>query len=140
MIKMVTPIQEIDKKIEIQIKRAEKAILKKLSYIGESALIEARSSGDYMDQTGNLRSSVGYVILNNGNVVSMSSFDSVRATATNGKSKGLEAINSLRPEYSNGYVLLVVAGMDYAVYVEALGRNVLSSSKLMAEIMSRTLL
>jgi len=140
MIKMVTPIQEIDKKIEIEIKKAEQAILKKLSYIGESALIEARSNGDYMDQTGNLRSSVGYVILNDGKVVSMSSFDSVKATATSGKSKGKEAIDSLRSQYSRGYVLLVVAGMDYAVYVEALGRNVLSSSKLMAEIMSKALL
>lgn len=137
---MVTPIQEIDKKLEAQIKKAEDAILKKLSYIGESVLVEARSNGDYMDQTGNLRTSIGYVILNDGRVVFKSSFDPVKPTATSGKSKGQELINSLKSEYSKGYVLLVVAGMEYGVYVEALGKNVLSSSKLLAELMAKALL
>jgi hypothetical protein len=52
----------------------------------------------------------------------------------------LALINELKEKYNKGFVLIVVAGMDYAVYVEALGRNVLSSSKLLAESMSKRLL
>lgn len=66
MIEMTTPMSEIDKFIADEIRKSEKDIIKKLSYIGEAAVNEARSNGDYIDRTGNLRTSVGYTILNDG--------------------------------------------------------------------------
>lgn len=140
MIRMSTTMDEIDKKIAEEIEKSEKEIIKKLSFIGESAIKEARANGDYMDQTGNLRSSVGYAILNQGKVVFSSRFEKVKVESTEGNSKSQRLIEELRKKYNQGFVLLVVAGMEYAVYVEALGRNVLSSSKLLAESISKRLL
>jgi hypothetical protein len=140
MIEMTTPMSEIDKFIADEIRKSEKDIIKKLSYIGEAAVNEARSNGDYIDRTGNLRTSVGYTILNDGKTVILSDFNKVKQESTEGKQTSLALINELKEKYNKGFVLIVVAGMDYAVYVEALGRNVLSSSKLLAESMSKRLL
>mgnify|MGYP007126842934 CR=1 FL=1 len=119
---------EINRMIEEEIRKSETDIIKKLSYIGESAIREARKNGAYIDQTGNLRSSVGYVLLNNGKTVLENFQKSNRGT------------DRSTERYKKGFVLIVVAGMDYAVYVEAMGLNVLSSSKLLAEAMTKSLL
>lgn len=141
MIEMVTPMDEIDRMIEEEIRKSERNIIKKLSYIGESAISEARENGDYMDQTGNLRSSVGYVILNNGKTVLENIQRSDRGTdRSTGVQVAKNFIQEISEKYKNDFVLIVVAGMNYAVYVEALGRNVLSSSKLLAESLAKQLL
>ena len=140
MIEMVTPMDEIDKMIADAIMKEENKIIEKLSYIGESAINDARSNGDYLDQTGNLRTSIGYVILKQGKAVFLSDFNKVKGESTEGALKGKALIDELKSKFSQGFVLLVVAGMDYAVYVEALGRNVLSSSKLLSESMAKRLL
>lgn len=141
MIEMVTPMDQIDRMIEEEIRKSEKDIIKKLSYIGESVIKEARMNGDYIDQTGNLRSSIGYVLLNNGKTVLENIQKSNRGTD---KSTGVQVaknfIQEISEKYKNDFVLIVVAGMDYAVYVEAMGLNVLSSSKLLAELMTKRLL
>lgn len=140
MIRMTTPMDAIDKKIAKEINRAEKVILKKLSFIGENAVNDARANGDYLDHTGNLRSSIGYTILKNGETVSTSSFDQVKQEASKAKEESTKLLEELRTKFNTGFVLIVVAGMDYAVTVEARGRNVLSSSKLLAEIMAKRLI
>lgn len=140
MIRMTTPMDAIDKKIAKEINRAENEILKKLSFIGENAVNDARGNGDYMDNTGNLRSSIGYTILKNGETVRTSSFDRVKQEASKAKRESTKLLDELRTKFNTGFVLIVVAGMDYAVTVEARGRNVLSSSKLLAEIMAKRLI
>lgn len=140
MIRMTTPMDAIDKKIAKEINRAENEILKKLSFIGENAMNDARRNGDYIDQTGNLRSSIGYTILKNGETVRTSSFDRVKQEASEAKGESTKLLDELRSKFNTGFVLIVVAGMDYAVTVEARGRNVLSSSKLLAEIMAKRLI
>lgn len=140
MIRMTTPMDAIDKKIAKEINRAENEILKKLSFIGENAVNDARGNGDYMDNTGNLRSSIGYTILKNGETVRTSSFDREKQGASKAKIESTKLLDELRTKFKTGFVLIVVAGMDYAVTVEARGRNVLSSSKLLAEIMAKRLI
>lgn len=138
---MELKMDEIDRMIEEEIRKSERNIIKKLSYIGESAISEARENGDYMDQTGNLRSSVGYVILNNGKTVLENIQRSDRGTdRSTGVQVAKNFIQEISEKYKNDFVLIVVAGMNYAVYVEALGRNVLSSSKLLAESLAKQLL
>ena len=44
-----------------------------------------------------------------------------------------ELIEKIKAKYPKGLVLIVVAGKNYAAYVEAKGYNVLSSAELMAE-------
>ena len=44
----------------------KKALIGQLFYIGEECLTQARSGHKYLNQTGNLCSSIGYCILENG--------------------------------------------------------------------------
>ena len=128
-ITMITPKQQIDIYLQNRIDKKINALLRKLSYVGEQCILEARNNGDYKDQTGNLRSSVGYIIVKGGKVISMSSFNTVK-DGENGAKKGVSFAKELADKYSSGTVLIVVAGMNYAAYVAAKGRNVLDSAKL----------
>ena len=103
-----------------------------LSYVGEECVREARLAGKYTDRTGNLRSSTGYAVVYDGRIVRQSSFDRVRQTATEGAATGKELIRQLASLYADGLVLVLVAGMDYAVYVEAKALNVLNSAEGLA--------
>lgn len=50
------------------------AVARWLCYVGEAAVAEAREGGSYTDRTGNLRSSVGYVVSMDGRAVQASGF------------------------------------------------------------------
>ena len=62
-------MSEVDAYLEEQIQRIEQQTIYNLSYVGERCLNEARSTNSYKDQTGNLRSSIGYVIVKDGKIV-----------------------------------------------------------------------
>ena len=106
----------------------EKRCVKAFTYVGETCLREARENGNYTDRTGNLRNSIGYVVLKDGKTVSESGY-----AQTEGGSKGEKLISTLKKQYSKGIVLIVSAGMNYAAYVEARSYNVITSAELLAE-------
>ena len=114
-----------------RIESNEQKIIKFLTYAGESCINEARTGGTYRDQTGNLRSSIGYVIVNNGETVQISSFEQVKSGGE-GSTGGESFAKLLAGKNSKGLVLIVVAGMNYAKYVAAKGFNVLDSSEDLA--------
>ena len=134
-IKMATPIKEIDKIIEEEKKRAEAYTIRALSYLGERCVIEARfrpQSDSWYDQSGNLRSSIGYIISHNGKIIKYYGFEKVK-NGNDGKTEGKSLAEELADKYRTGYVLIVVAGMNYAEYVEAMeNKNVLASAELLA--------
>jgi hypothetical protein len=105
------------------------AIILRLKRIGETFIKNARENGNYKDRTGNLRSSIGYVILENGVQLSQSFPGSKNV----GKQRAKDAINEAKEEFSRGFVLIVVAGMEYAAAVESRGKDVLTASSLIAE-------
>jgi hypothetical protein len=117
-----------------------------LSYVGVETVnyIWNRSGEEsWYDQTGNLRSSIGFVIAEDGKVVHEGGFDTVLDGAE-GSEKGRAFARSL-PDlvegFRKGMVLIVVAGMEYAAYVEAMeNKDVLASSKLYANRVMRELL
>lgn len=133
-VKLTTPRSAFDMAIDEFTEQAENAIINILMYVGESCVTEARDNGSYMDQTGNLRSSIGYVVVNNGKIVGMKVGEQVK-DGTEGKGKAESYMTRLASEHSTGICLIVVAGMNYAVYVEGRGKNVLSSAELLAERM-----
>jgi hypothetical protein len=131
-IRAITTRREIEAYLEEQIQRTEKAIINTLAYVGENCINAARIGGSYTDQTGNLRSSTGYVIVKNGNVIHASSFD-VERKGSEGSKEGRQFAEQKAREYGKGVVLIVVAGMNYAAYVSATGRDVLDSAELTAD-------
>lgn len=62
-----------------------------------------------------------------------SNFEAVKSTAKEGSKAGSDFLKSVIAENSRGIVLIVVAGMNYAKYVEAIGLNVLDSSEILAK-------
>lgn len=89
-------------------------------YAGEQFISEARNQpqdhalGFYLDQTGNLRNSIGYYIFYNGQLVH----------SGGGNTEGMTlATSAIEKE---GLEFVGLAGMNYASYVEAKGYNVIS--------------
>ncbi len=58
--------KDIEKHINNWLNKVDDAVLLALQKVGETFITNARSNKTYKDQTGNLRSSIGYVILKNG--------------------------------------------------------------------------
>jgi len=124
---------DVHKMMQQSIQTIDKAIINMLSNLGEKCVNEARNFGDYQDWTSNLRSSVGYIIMLDGNVLHS---DFRRSGSGTDGATGMETARSfatsLSGQYPKGYGLIVVAGMNYAAYVET-RRNVLSTSEHLAQ-------
>lgn len=127
-----TPMSEIDDYIAEQLKRITDAILYNLQYVGERCLNTARQTNSYKDQTGNLRSSLGYVIAMDGKIVHNSTFEIVK-DGGDGKKSGIQFAKEIVRQFPEGIVFVVVAGMHYAQYVSATGRDVIDSAELLAD-------
>lgn len=120
--------------------REAQALIMTLSYVGESAIRIAREEGDYRDITGNLRSSIGYVVLRDGKVITKAIVERTK-DGTEGAKQLEEVLPKLQSKYRTAFALIVVAGMNYAAYVEDIHhRVVLSSAKLKAEELAKELL
>lgn len=131
-IRQVTPTSEINDFIERRLETWIKLLVRNFSIVGEKVLNAARSTNSYKDQTGNLRSSIGYVVVVDGKVVTMSSFEVVKK-GEQGATNGREYARKLARQYPKGIVLIVCAGMNYAAYVSAKGYDVEDSAELLAD-------
>lgn len=114
--------------------RIHRAMVTMLQYIGEECVAIAREQGTYNDRTGNLRNSIGYVLMRNGDIINQNFEEKVASKvvdAANGKGilEGQALAQELAKRFSNGYALIVVAGMHYAYYVETRGYDVLDSAE-----------
>lgn len=131
-IRQITPMSEIDRYTEQKLKGLEQAVIRTLTYCGELCLNVARSTNSYKDQTGNLRSSIGYVVTVDGRIVNQSDFETVKKGG-DGSKQGAAFAKQLVRRFPKGVCLIVVAGMDYAVHVKNRGYDVLDSSELTAD-------
>lgn len=129
---MTTPVSEVEKELTVASQRLQQAVLYNLAYVGERVRNAAVENGSYKDRTGNLRSSVGYVIAIDGKVVQVGSFGGSNP-AGQGQGEGESFAKSLVSQFPKGFALIVVAGMDYASFVSAKGYDVLDSAELLAE-------
>ena len=136
--------------------QVEQYYISRLAEAGEAAIAEAVTKGKYQNITGNLRSSIGYVIGYDGKVIREGGFHKVKGrgenyqrvtfTTRNGKKvdfwakgkfgdgsegsrKGLELARSVIAK-TKGYSFVIVAGMEYASYVNSKGYDVMDSAKL----------
>lgn len=127
----------IRQRIEAAIQNRTRAIVAQLFYIGEECLANARANHLYLNQTGNLCSSIGYCIIVDGEIVHEGEWRQVAGKQGNGqegKQKGMEYLHRLAAEQpAQGITFMMVAGMPYAQYVEAMSLDVLDTSQQMAE-------
>lgn len=105
----------------------EDSLLDEFRRTGEQFIADARNIRTYQDQTGNLRSSIGYALFKDGQMLEQT-FPGGDVTCSGGTLAKWVA-NS----YKRGYLLVVVAGMFYAQYVEAKSYDVLTGSSYAAE-------
>lgn len=115
-----------------KIERLEKSIEFNVIYhIGPDVSAHAKTYKTFKDDTSNLVSSIGFVLAKNGEIISMGGFEAKggpNGDGAEGVRKGKEYAEELARSSGKGYVLIIVAGMDYASYVEAKGYNVLTES------------
>jgi len=113
----------------------EEKIIETLKYVGDEFVRRARIHGEYRDRSGNLRSSIGYSIVQDGTMVKEDILEAEKGSdKKTGKRKAKRLMETVAEEFNTGWVLIGVAGMDYAVYVENIhGRDVISSSAIIAE-------
>lgn len=123
--------QDIQKVLEQKKKAIMDAILERLRYVGEQFVANARNKADFTDRTGNLRSSIGYIIMKDGRQI-YENYEQ-RAGGPDGEAKAKEAINEAKKKFPQGFVLIGVAGMEYAAAVESKGYDVITSSAIVAE-------
>lgn len=134
-ITMKTKMSDISKLIMSQIDRVELLTVRALSRLGEECVKVARDrtpEASWIDQTGNLRSSIGYVIAHNGKIIHYSDFKQVKQ-GNEGTKIGKDLAAEIVKRTVSDYVLVVVAGMNYAEYVEARdNKDVLATPELFA--------
>lgn len=136
--------------LEKKRKNIHDAILLNLRKVGEAFVARARENNTYRDRTGNLRSSIGYVILYNGEQIYQSfkkfpagdqkeepkvkkKMGAPKITAKDGVYQAKAVIDESKRKFPKGFVLIGVAGMDYAAAVESKGKDVLTGSSIQAE-------
>lgn len=126
-------INDIDATFKALLAEVDRQLIESLTSVGEEAVKLAKMippERGFKDRTGNLRSSIGYVVLVDGKPVN------VAFAAVKGGHAGVNEGQRLALQVGSkteGYALVVVAGMNYAVHVESKGRDVLTSAEKFAE-------
>ncbi len=126
-------INDIDATFKALLAEVDRQLIESLTRVGEEAVKLAKMippERGFKDRTGNLRSSIGYVVLVDGKPVN------VDFAAVKGGHAGVNEGQRLALQVGSkteGYALVVVAGMNYAVHVESKGRDVLTSAEKFAE-------
>jgi hypothetical protein len=113
-------------------------VIEQLQAVCTEIVAEARQLDTYQDQTGNLRSSIGYIIYHDGKKVGESfiAFPGQNEESDGGKtgiSTGEKiAHEAIQKWAGTGIIAVIVAGMDYALLVESKGYDVITgpTSKL----------
>lgn len=134
-IKAMFGMKSVMKVFDDVIEGHKEKMIEVLQYEGEAFVNRARMNNTYWDETGNLRSSIGYAIVFNGIVVhqnfKLSGSGGDRET---GKLEAMDLASDLAEEYNRGWVLIGIAGMDYAAAVESRGFDVITNSANQVDI------
>lgn len=142
--------QELDRAFKEAKEEYDRKAVTWLASLGERVVKYARKHGAYTDHTGNLRNSIGYVVVQHGEIA-VESFKYNRRVKPDGNPKGVNGADEAH-EKARTYAIKVagelptdktylvwVAGMEYAKYVEAKGFDVLEGSGNWVEATAETL-
>lgn len=141
---VVSGMDEVISAIRLSYDEIVGEVVSGFAEIGERVVggVVSGELSSWNDQTGNLRSSVGYIVVRDGDVKAEGGFQSY-GEADEGPSRGRAYARSLIPLYPAGVALIIVAGMEYAAYVEAmdnktvLAQGELETARLVNELVER---
>lgn len=135
MIKPLWNDKNISKYLDGKAANLEKLVIKHFVEVGKAFMLSARNPHTYRNITGGLESSIAFVVIQDGRIVhedfklAVSGYNRIVGIA-----KARAFINTLRSEIpARGVSLIVVAGAEYAAYVEARGHDVITGSSLGAK-------
>ena len=120
----VNGLSELAAKLRAMPQKVEAQVIAIFSKAGKMAVDEARATKTYQDRTYALTASFGYGVVKDGIIVESGGFGSGE-----GGESGRAYLQELASDVS-GLGLIVVAGRDYAVYVERHGFVVLDGGTL----------
>lgn len=130
-IKAKFTMDDVRKRCDAFLADLEKKQIRMLFILGEQCVMHAKGlppDVGFQDQTGNLRSSIGYTVFKDGVAI----INGHEGVSSEGASAGQELADRVGQQ-TKGIVLVVTAGMYYATYVEAKGRDVLASAEILAQ-------
>ena len=108
---------ELERRIVQYVKEKEiPKMLKRMDLVGITGVDWARLHGSYKDRTGNLRNSIDYITLKEG-----------VPTRPLKNENEIAAVNSIKEKHELD--LIIFAGMNYGIFVEARGFTVLPKWK-----------
>lgn len=107
----------------------EIAALFLLKDLGEELTKYAKEKHNYTDRTGNLTNSIGYAIVRGSDIA----YFGGAVQQGEGADNALKVAMKMAESLSNSFTLIIVAGMNYAAYVEARGYNVILPAELKAK-------
>lgn len=141
----ITPtfsLKDVEQRFQDYRNAIVKAQINRLMMLGEKCITYARNvppEKGFLNHSGNLRSSMGYMVFVDGVAVHSSTFEKVpsvnnppEGTEYNGSETGKNLCESIGKD-TEGVALVCVAGMNYALYVESKGRDVLSGAENLAK-------
>ena len=129
MLKPMFTIGEVNARVDGFAFDKETRIRYVLHDIGIEFMNAARQNAQFTDHTGNLRSSIGYCILLDGEVID----EGYDGRTTDGEIQSKRIVRELAEGYNQGYVLIGIAGMEYAAAVESKGFDVITGSTPLAD-------
>ncbi|AZA91130.1 Uncharacterised protein [Chryseobacterium nakagawai] len=132
-------MNQINSYLQERINTLDELMIRNLNYLGVECVNLAKNLDTYQVQTGNLKNSIGYIIVKHGNILN-SVFEvkergpKYDSNETPGEVVGENFAKEIAIRYPQGYCLIVVAGMEYASYVEDVHKQpVLQPSQVLAK-------
>lgn len=125
-------MSEVDAYLEERLDNMDQVLVRCASEAGERGNNQSRSNHSYIDQTGNLTSSMSYSVIKDGDLILGGECEVVKQGRAGAK-EGAEFARELVAEFPTNISVVQSAGMDYAGYVSAKGYDVLDSGELVAE-------
>lgn len=110
-------------------------LLAMFALVGQRCMVEIERTQGYQNRTHNLTDSKGYGVVVDGELKFKTQFPT-----TKGGLRGQQLLSEIASKYNSGVGVILVAGEEYAEYVEAKGFNVLAAGELYAEQLVQKLL
>ncbi|MDO4172240.1 MAG: hypothetical protein Q4D28_06020 [Prevotellaceae bacterium] len=118
----------IAKQVQYFQQQVELAMKLLLQEFGEELVAFAKDTHTYTDRTGNLTNSISYAIVRKKEILYYNEVQREEANAA-----ALKVAMKMAESLSDAYSLIIVAGMNYAAFVESRGYNVILPAELKAK-------